>query len=112
MTVSTATAPRRLGTLVESELSVQLDGYDPDFDDAPVLDILRAHLEGRALRRPADPDAASALCWWVVDIANHWDAMLEAKGSRFAHEIEGLTRAEARRLRDQLSEVARWLNAK
>lgn len=103
---------RRFGPLVESELSVQLDGYDESCEDAAVLDILRAHLEGRALRRPACPDAASALSWWLVDMANHWDSMLEAKGTRFAHEIEGLTRAEARRLRDQLSEVARWLNAK
>lgn len=104
-------ARRVIGPLLAGEFEVQLDGYEPGLDDAPALDILRAHLDARSLRRPADPAVAQALCWWLVDLSNHWDSMLENKGVRFAHEIEGLTRAEARRLRDQLGEVARWLNS-
>lgn len=65
---------RIIGQLVEAEFGVQLDGYEPGFDDAPALDILRENLTGRRLRKPTDRDAARCLCWWLIDMANHWDS--------------------------------------
>lgn len=103
------TDQRVIGPLVEAEFVVQLDGYEPGFDDAPALDVLRENLTGRRLRKPADRDAARRLSWWLIDLTNHWDSLLESRAAETF--LEGLTRAEARRIREQLGDLARWVDS-
>jgi hypothetical protein len=97
------TAPNsiKVPALVQSELELELDSDPVDEDDEALQAVLRRHYNPKAgrLTRSLDSEDVRVLKRWLNDKAEQYEQSLRTEELR---EAGGLSRSEARRLRDQL----------